>query len=224
MPTNRYTALAAGFWSALPLDYFLRIAGMRHLRTRPARTLPFGSLDHPLAPALLLRTMRLNCLTNATPTCGRTSTTSLARRGLGLLLGMPAPLGDVRPNLGARHPAAHRAGSPLGSRRDRCPCRRLAWHGRGALMPSTGGVPGPGRLRGRHLVRRQRPEARGLSPHLRPDQRRTLGAVPGLPGGPGEQPAPGRLHASVLQGRPDRRVPAGARGLQRPVARRVRFR
>ena len=64
MPTNHYTALAAGFWSALPLDYFLRVAGMRHLGTRPARTLPFGSLDHPLAPAVLLRVMRLNCLTN----------------------------------------------------------------------------------------------------------------------------------------------------------------
>ncbi len=64
-PDARSTALAAGFWSALSLDYFLRVGGMGHLQTRSAKNLPFGSLDHPLASALLLRTMRLNCLTNA---------------------------------------------------------------------------------------------------------------------------------------------------------------
>jgi hypothetical protein len=65
MPSSRDTALIAGFWSSVPLDYFVRVTGMRHLQTRAAKTLPSGSLDHPLAPALLLRAMRLNCLTTA---------------------------------------------------------------------------------------------------------------------------------------------------------------
>ena len=38
---------------------------MAHLDVGAAKTLPFGTLDHPLAQALLLRTMRLNCLTTA---------------------------------------------------------------------------------------------------------------------------------------------------------------
>jgi hypothetical protein len=62
---NRSTALASGFWCSLPLDYFVRITGKSDLQTSSAKTLPFGSPDHPLAPALLLRTMRLNCLTAA---------------------------------------------------------------------------------------------------------------------------------------------------------------
>jgi hypothetical protein len=62
---NRLTALVSGFWSSLPLDYFVRITGKSDLTSGGARTLPSGSLDHPLAQALLLRTMRLNCLTRA---------------------------------------------------------------------------------------------------------------------------------------------------------------
>jgi hypothetical protein len=65
LTNNHSTALAAGFWASLPLDYFVRITGTGDLQTRGAKALPFGSLDHPLAPALLLRTMRLNCLTSA---------------------------------------------------------------------------------------------------------------------------------------------------------------
>jgi hypothetical protein len=62
---NETTALASGFWCSLPLDYLIRILGKSDLQISGAKTLPFGSLDHPLAPALLLRAMRLNCLTNA---------------------------------------------------------------------------------------------------------------------------------------------------------------
>jgi hypothetical protein len=65
MPSNRDTVLTAGFCSALPLDYFVRVTGMGHLQNRAAKTLPSGSHHHPLAQALLLRTMRLNCLTAA---------------------------------------------------------------------------------------------------------------------------------------------------------------
>jgi hypothetical protein len=62
---NRSTALVSGFWASLPLDYFVRITGKNDLTSGAAKTLPFGSPDHPLAPALFLRAMRLNCLTNA---------------------------------------------------------------------------------------------------------------------------------------------------------------
>ena len=62
---NRRTAAAAGFYASLPLDYFLRINSIGHLDVGAAKTMPFGTLDHPLAQTLLLRTMRLNCLTTA---------------------------------------------------------------------------------------------------------------------------------------------------------------
>ncbi|WP_169945297.1 Eco57I restriction-modification methylase domain-containing protein [Microbispora sp. H11081] len=62
---NKNTALAVGFWAALPLDYLLRITGRSHLRNAEANAMPAADSDHPLAPALLLRTLRLNCLTNA---------------------------------------------------------------------------------------------------------------------------------------------------------------
>ena len=65
MPDNRSTVLVSGFWASLPLDYFVRITGKGDLRIGGVKALPFGSVDHPLAPALLLRTMRLNCLTTA---------------------------------------------------------------------------------------------------------------------------------------------------------------
>ncbi|MCX5274299.1 hypothetical protein [Streptomyces virginiae] len=63
--TNKGTVLGGGFWASLPLDYFLRAINVSHLHVSRARTLPAPPLDHPLAPALLLRTLRLNCLTTA---------------------------------------------------------------------------------------------------------------------------------------------------------------
>ncbi|WP_431781225.1 hypothetical protein [Streptomyces chumphonensis] len=62
---DRTTALVAGFWSAIPIDYLLRTTRVRHLDVARARRLPAPSPRHPLAPALLLRTLRLNCLTSA---------------------------------------------------------------------------------------------------------------------------------------------------------------
>lgn len=59
------TVLVAGMWSAIPIDYFLRIAGTGHLDVSRAKGLPAPSLHHPLAASLLLRTLRLNCLTSA---------------------------------------------------------------------------------------------------------------------------------------------------------------
>ncbi|MFD8864041.1 class I SAM-dependent DNA methyltransferase [Streptomyces sp. NPDC059590] len=63
LENNRLTALNAGFWAALPLDYLLRITGRPHLQVSEARKMPAPDPKHPLAPALLLRTLRLNALT-----------------------------------------------------------------------------------------------------------------------------------------------------------------
>ncbi|MGW1012860.1 class I SAM-dependent DNA methyltransferase [Streptomyces termitum] len=58
------TVMNAGFWAALPLDYLLRITGRPDLQTLEARKMPAPDPAHPLASALLLRTLRLNALTN----------------------------------------------------------------------------------------------------------------------------------------------------------------
>jgi hypothetical protein len=65
MPSVQLTALTAGFWASLPLDYFLRATGRGDLRVAGAKAMPAPALHHPLASALLLRALRLNCLTRA---------------------------------------------------------------------------------------------------------------------------------------------------------------
>lgn len=64
LPDSRATVLVAGFWASLPIDYLLRITGRSHLRTSEAHRMPAPNLTHPLATALLFRTLRLNCLTD----------------------------------------------------------------------------------------------------------------------------------------------------------------
>jgi hypothetical protein len=65
LPDNRGTVLTAGFWASLPLDYLQRITGTTDLHIAPTMRLPGPVPDHPLAAPLLLRTLRLNCLTAA---------------------------------------------------------------------------------------------------------------------------------------------------------------
>ncbi|CAL9371379.1 class I SAM-dependent DNA methyltransferase [Streptomyces sp. enrichment culture] len=65
LDSDRLTALNAGFWATLPLDYLLRITGRSHLRVAEAHKMPAPEIDHPLAAPLLLRTLRLNSLTRA---------------------------------------------------------------------------------------------------------------------------------------------------------------
>ncbi|MFF3214930.1 hypothetical protein ACFYYB_30360 [Streptomyces sp. NPDC002886] len=62
-PTD--TVLVSGMWSSLPLDYFLRTINVSDLHVTRSKSLPAPHSGHPLAPALLLRTLRLNCLTTA---------------------------------------------------------------------------------------------------------------------------------------------------------------
>ncbi|MGC5377488.1 Eco57I restriction-modification methylase domain-containing protein [Micromonospora sp. DT68] len=64
LPDRLNTVLVAGYWAALPVDYLLRIAGRSDLHVAEANALPVPEPEHPLAPALLLRTLRLNCLSN----------------------------------------------------------------------------------------------------------------------------------------------------------------
>ncbi|MFC6017559.1 class I SAM-dependent DNA methyltransferase [Plantactinospora solaniradicis] len=63
LATNEVTALSSGFWASLPLDYLLRITGRTHLVTGEARSMPVPVPTNPLSSALLLRALRLNCLT-----------------------------------------------------------------------------------------------------------------------------------------------------------------
>ncbi|MFJ3960842.1 hypothetical protein [Streptomyces sp. NPDC090036] len=65
LPGACLTTLVAGFLAALPVDYLLRTAGVGHLDVAQARRLPAPQESHPLAPALLLRALRLNSLTTA---------------------------------------------------------------------------------------------------------------------------------------------------------------
>ncbi|MPY59579.1 Eco57I restriction-modification methylase domain-containing protein [Streptomyces spongiae] len=64
LDTSRETALTAGFWASLPLDYFLRATGRSDLQKGEAAVMPAPTAAHPLEGALLLRTLRLNCQTN----------------------------------------------------------------------------------------------------------------------------------------------------------------
>ncbi|MCZ7422950.1 class I SAM-dependent DNA methyltransferase [Verrucosispora sp. WMMA2121] len=57
--------LSAGFWASLPLDYLLRVSGRSHLRASDASIMPTGEPDHPLAAPVLVRALRLNCVTEA---------------------------------------------------------------------------------------------------------------------------------------------------------------
>jgi hypothetical protein len=62
---NIMTVLEAGFWAALPLDYIVRITGKANLQHADVRAMPAPEVCSPLAGALALRVLRLNCLTSA---------------------------------------------------------------------------------------------------------------------------------------------------------------
>ncbi|MGF1427304.1 Eco57I restriction-modification methylase domain-containing protein [Kitasatospora sp. LaBMicrA B282] len=62
---NKNTVLVAGFFSAIPLEYLLRITNRVHMDVSDADVFPAPISGHPLASALELRTLRLNCQTSA---------------------------------------------------------------------------------------------------------------------------------------------------------------
>jgi hypothetical protein len=55
-------SVAAGVWSSLPLDFFVKVTGVSKVQAETAARVPHPR-DHPLVPALTLRALRLNCLT-----------------------------------------------------------------------------------------------------------------------------------------------------------------
>ncbi|MBP1159810.1 restriction endonuclease subunit M [Rhodococcus sp. PvR099] len=56
------TALTAGLWSSLPFDYLVKVSGKADVQAELVDRFP-APIDHPAWPYLLLRTLRLNCLT-----------------------------------------------------------------------------------------------------------------------------------------------------------------
>ena len=64
LETDQQTSLTAGFFVSINLDYLLRVTGKSNLHASDARMMPVPEAGHPLAAALLLRTLRLNCLTD----------------------------------------------------------------------------------------------------------------------------------------------------------------
>ncbi|WHU46827.1 restriction endonuclease subunit M [Gordonia sp. L191] len=56
------TALTAGLWSSLAYDYLVKVSGASKVNAEMVDRFP-APVDHPAATQLLLRTLRLNCLT-----------------------------------------------------------------------------------------------------------------------------------------------------------------
>ena len=61
-PDLRRTALNAGLWSSLPYDYIMKVSGETDVREVVGQ-FP-APVDHPAWRYLMLRTLRLNCLTS----------------------------------------------------------------------------------------------------------------------------------------------------------------
>jgi len=55
-------AIAAGLWASLPVDFFVKVSGSSELNQSVVRRFPHPR-DHVLVPELILRALRLNCLT-----------------------------------------------------------------------------------------------------------------------------------------------------------------
>ncbi|MGW2374173.1 Eco57I restriction-modification methylase domain-containing protein [Kitasatospora sp. NPDC001683] len=58
----RNTGVTAGLWASLVIDYLVKVSGSAEANIALLRGLP-APLSHPLTSPLLLRTLRLNCLT-----------------------------------------------------------------------------------------------------------------------------------------------------------------
>jgi hypothetical protein len=59
---DRETVLASGLWSSLVYDYLIKVSGKSNIYEEQLSRLP-APLGHPAAEYLLLRALRLNCLT-----------------------------------------------------------------------------------------------------------------------------------------------------------------
>ncbi|MEV3856976.1 type II restriction endonuclease subunit M [Streptomyces sp. NPDC050095] len=61
LDSNRDTAIVAGFFASLPFDYLVKALGKADVRAEQIRRFPVSVL-HPLVSPLLLRILKLNCL------------------------------------------------------------------------------------------------------------------------------------------------------------------
>ena len=136
MPHKSRHSAGRWFLGRASIDYLLRVTENRALRCR-ARTYAAAAPEAatPSPSALLLRTLRLNCLTTAYGDLW-SELYEDAWRDESWVVNWPniAPLGDRQPDVGARHPAAHRVRAPRRARRDRRLGRRLARHHRGSSL------------------------------------------------------------------------------------------
>ncbi len=99
------TGLLAGLWSALPLDYMVRVMGRAHMHVSDAVIMPAPPDDHPLTEGLLLRILRLNCLTSAySPFWATLFDKSWVDDQWVIPVPNTPPLGDVRPEWEMRTP------------------------------------------------------------------------------------------------------------------------
>ncbi|MEV7196849.1 type II restriction endonuclease subunit M [Streptomyces sp. NPDC093510] len=62
LPSERDTATTAGLWASLVYDYLVKVVGKRNLSDDLIGLFP-APHEHPLSTPLLLRALRLNCLT-----------------------------------------------------------------------------------------------------------------------------------------------------------------
>lgn len=61
-PSDRETTIVAGLWSSLPLEYLVKVSGATKVNKEMVDRFP-APIGHPAALLLLLRILRLNCLT-----------------------------------------------------------------------------------------------------------------------------------------------------------------
>ncbi|RDI24044.1 hypothetical protein DEU38_111121 [Rhodococcus sp. AG1013] len=59
---SRNTALVAGLWASLPFDYLVKVSGKSDVHADLVDRFP-APINHPAGQYLLLRTLRMNCLT-----------------------------------------------------------------------------------------------------------------------------------------------------------------
>lgn len=64
-PDRHGTVLTAAVLSSILSDFSVRVAPKNDIRAGTVNRLPMVPLDHPLLPSLMLRTLQLNCLTEA---------------------------------------------------------------------------------------------------------------------------------------------------------------
>jgi hypothetical protein len=62
LANRKNTALIAGLWSSLPYDYLIKVSGTSAVNVELIKRIP-TPVEHRSWPELLLRTLRLNCLT-----------------------------------------------------------------------------------------------------------------------------------------------------------------